>query len=80
MTIYDKNLLDSCACFAVRKCIPSDWLNNRDQFLFPNDDDSKGQNTMGNDISSTVRSRLLLPNTDDQQNRQWTPHYFDYAN
>jgi len=35
---------------------------------------------MGNDISCTVRSRLLLPNTDDQQTRQWTSHYFDYAN
>jgi hypothetical protein len=35
--IYDNNLIESCICFAVRKVIPADWLNDRDQFLFPND-------------------------------------------
>jgi len=37
MTIFDKNLIDCCVCYAVRKCIPSNWLNNRDQFLYPDD-------------------------------------------
>lgn len=35
--IYDKNLIECCVCFAVRKCIQATWLNDRDQFLFPND-------------------------------------------
>ena len=35
--IYSKNLMECCICFAVRKCIKATWLNDRDQFLFPND-------------------------------------------
>ncbi|GHT41020.1 hypothetical protein AGMMS49965_10170 [Bacteroidia bacterium] len=30
------NLIEACIYFAVRKCIPAGWLNDRDQFLFPN--------------------------------------------
>jgi hypothetical protein len=37
MIVFDKNLIECCVCFAVRKCIPADWLNNRDQFLYPDD-------------------------------------------
>ncbi|GHT49735.1 hypothetical protein AGMMS49982_03750 [Bacteroidia bacterium] len=29
------NLIEACIYFAVRKCIPAGWLNDRDQFLFP---------------------------------------------
>jgi 16S rRNA G966 N2-methylase RsmD len=32
-----ENLLPSVVYYAVRKCIPADWLNDRDQFLWPND-------------------------------------------
>jgi hypothetical protein len=35
--IYDKNLIECCVCFTVRMCISADWLNDRDQFLFPID-------------------------------------------
>lgn len=31
------NFRNVCNYFAVRHCIPSTWLNDRDQFLFPND-------------------------------------------
>ncbi|MDR1543260.1 MAG: hypothetical protein LBS50_02385, partial [Prevotellaceae bacterium] len=34
--ITANNLIESCIYFAVRKVIPADWLNDRDQFLFPN--------------------------------------------
>ena len=37
IVIYDKNLVECCVCFAVRMCIPADWLNDCDQFLYPND-------------------------------------------
>jgi hypothetical protein len=30
------NLIVSCIYFAVRKVIPATWLNDRDQFLYPN--------------------------------------------
>jgi len=35
IAVYDKNLMKSSVCFAVRKVIPANWLNDRDQFLFP---------------------------------------------
>ncbi|MCL2596980.1 MAG: hypothetical protein FWD66_04840, partial [Paludibacter sp.] len=31
-----QNLTETCIYFAVRKVIPVTWLNNRDQFYFPN--------------------------------------------
>ncbi|MDR2554762.1 MAG: hypothetical protein LBC64_04970 [Fibromonadaceae bacterium] len=35
--ITKNNLIESCIYFAVRKIIPATWLNDRDQFLYPND-------------------------------------------
>ncbi|MCR5036543.1 MAG: hypothetical protein K6A73_04390 [Bacteroidales bacterium] len=32
-----KNILPCCIYFSVRHCIESTWLNDRDQFLYPND-------------------------------------------
>lgn len=37
MSIYSENLIECCICFAVRKSIDATWLNDRDQFLYPND-------------------------------------------
>jgi len=34
--INQSNLKEACVYFAVRKTIKADWLNDRDQFLFPN--------------------------------------------
>jgi len=35
--INANNLITACIYFAVRKVIPATWLNDRDQFLYPND-------------------------------------------
>jgi hypothetical protein len=35
--VTQKNLIESCIYFTVRKVIPATWLNDRDQFLYPND-------------------------------------------
>jgi 16S rRNA G966 N2-methylase RsmD len=35
--VTQKNLLPSAVYYSVRKCIPANWLNDRDQFLWPND-------------------------------------------
>jgi hypothetical protein len=32
-----KNLIQMCIYFSVRHCIEATWLNDRDQFLYPND-------------------------------------------
>ena len=36
ISICEKNIVECCVCFAVRKVIPASWLNDRDQFLYPN--------------------------------------------
>jgi predicted RNA methylase len=36
-SITEKNLMEMSIYFAVRKCIAPNWINNRDQFLYPND-------------------------------------------
>jgi len=36
-TIDKSNLVISCIYFSVRQCIEATWLNDRDQFLYPND-------------------------------------------
>lgn len=36
--VNKKNLLESSIYFSVRICIKSNWLNDRDQFLYPLDD------------------------------------------
>jgi len=34
--ITSNNLIECCIYFSVRHCIPATWLNDRDQFLYPN--------------------------------------------
>ncbi len=33
-----KNIVECCVYFSVRLCIPATWQNDRDQFLYPNDE------------------------------------------
>ena len=35
--ITPKNIVPMCIYFAVRLCVDATWLNDRDQFLYPND-------------------------------------------
>ena len=35
--ITQGNFIEACIYFSVRHCMKATWLNNRDQFLFPND-------------------------------------------
>jgi hypothetical protein len=35
--ITSKNLIHACIYITVRHCIDANWLNDRDQFLYPND-------------------------------------------
>jgi hypothetical protein len=34
---HRKNIIEGCIYFAVRLCIEPAWINDRDQFLYPND-------------------------------------------
>jgi len=35
--ISKSNIIQVCIYFAVRQCIPATWLNDRDQFFYPNE-------------------------------------------
>ena len=77
--IYDKNLIESCICFAVRMCIPADWLNDRDQFLYPNDgwqtdeefqSDCLAYTLFNNNIQSKYGANHWIPFTENEVNSQ----------
>ncbi|HRE58373.1 MAG TPA: hypothetical protein PLW09_11180 [Candidatus Kapabacteria bacterium] len=77
--IYDKNLAESCVCYAVRMSIDATWLNDRDQFLFPNNNwqmDSEFKNDCliftifhdKNTISSKYGINHWIPFTEQEVN------------
>ncbi|MEJ8582018.1 hypothetical protein JSO63_00090 [Riemerella anatipestifer] len=77
--IYDKNLIPTSIYYAVRKVIPATWLNDRDQFLYPNEDwrtDIEFQNDclaytlFNNNISSQEGTNHWIPFTEQEVNAQ----------
>jgi hypothetical protein len=71
------NLKESVIYFAVRHCIPATWLNDRDQFLFPNDNwqtDTEFHNDcltftlFNNDIQSQYGVNHWIPFTEQEVN------------
>lgn len=61
--IINSNLIESAIYFAVRHAIPANWLNDRDQFLFPT---AKPVN--GADNLLEARSEFLYDRDDDFKN------------
>lgn len=57
--IYDKNLIECCVCYAVRMSIPANWLNDRDQFLFPNEDWKKDFEFQNNCLAFTLFNNTI---------------------
>ena len=77
--ITQKNLIESCIYFAVRHCIEATWLNDRDQFLYPNENwqtDTEFQNdclayTLFNtNIQSKFGTNNWIPFTEQEVNAQ----------
>ena len=75
--IYDENLIECSICFTVRQCIEATWLNDRDQFLYPNDGwekDTEFQNDcltytlFQNDIQSKYGTNHWIPFTEYEVN------------
>lgn len=73
------NLIMSSIYFSVRHCIPADWLNDRDQFLYPNDgweSDKEFQNDclaftlFSNNIQSQYGTNHWIPFTEQEVNAQ----------
>jgi hypothetical protein len=78
--IYDTNLVEASICFAVRKVISAIWLNNRDQFLYPNDgwqQDADFQNNcivytlFRNNIQSRHGINHWIPFTEEEVKAQY---------
>ena len=73
------NLIQSAIYFAVRHCIPATWLNDRDQFLYPNKNwqtDTEFHNDcltftlFNNDIQSQYGTNHWIPYTEQEVNAQ----------
>lgn len=71
------NLKESAIYFAVRHCIPATWLNDRDQFLYPNDrwksnfefqSDCLTFTLFNNDIQSQFGINNWIPFTEQEVN------------
>ena len=75
--VFADNLIPSCIYLSVRKVIPATWLNDRDQFLYPNDgwkSDSDFRNDclvyslFNNNIQSEYGINHWIPFTEKQVN------------
>ncbi len=75
--IYSENLIECSICYAVRKCIDATWLNDRDQFLYPNNGwqkDAEFQNDclaftlFSNNIQSKFGTNHWIPFTEQEVN------------
>jgi hypothetical protein len=52
--VTDKNLLEVCIYLSVRHCVSATWINDRDQFLFPNDDWKKDIEFQNDCLTNTL--------------------------
>ena len=79
--ITARNIVEMCIYLAVRKAIPATWLNDRDQFLYPNDNwkyDREFQNDClaytlfhsSNNIQSKFGTNHWIPFTEQEVNAQ----------
>ncbi len=75
--IYDINFIESCVGYAVRMCIDANWLNDRDQFLYPDKQwktDKEFQNDclaftlFSNEIQSKFGTNHWIPFSENEIN------------
>ncbi|MDI9336800.1 MAG: hypothetical protein QM539_00070 [Alphaproteobacteria bacterium] len=70
--ISQQNLIQSAIYFAVRKCIKATWLNDRDQFLHPNDEWQKDQEFQNNCLAFTLFNNNI-------QSKYGTNHWIPFT-
>lgn len=75
--VTDKNLKEIAIYFAVRHCIEATWLNDRDQFLYPNSNwqqdyefqtDCLAYTLFNNNIQSKYGVNYWIPFTEEEVN------------
>jgi hypothetical protein len=70
--INQKNVKFACIYFAVRKCIKAIWLNDRDQFLYPN-------NLWSNDFEFQNNCLTFSLFSNNIQSKFGTNHWIPFA-
>jgi hypothetical protein len=72
--ITRQNIIPASVYFAVRKVIPADWLNDRDQFLYPNNDWKKDKAFQNNCLAYT-----LFSSYNKIKSREGTNHWIPFT-
>lgn len=68
--ITDKNLIESSIYYAVRHCLTATWLNDRDQFLYPNDGWQADTQFQNNCLTYTLFNTNILSS---EGTNHWIP-------
>lgn len=72
--ITQNNLIPMCIFVSVRKVIEATWLNDRDQFLYPNDGWKNDREFQNNCLVFT-----LFSNSNNIQSQHGTNHWIPYS-
>lgn len=72
--ITANNLNTICIYFAIRHCIEATWLNDRDQFLFPNDGWKADEEFQADCLAYT-----LFSNSNNIQSRHGVNHWIPFS-
>jgi hypothetical protein len=70
--INQKNVVYACVYFGVRKCIEATWINDRDQFLFPNEGWKSDTDFQNNCLIYTLFTNKI-------QSKYGTNHWIPFA-
>ena len=70
--VTDKNLIESCIYYSVHHVIPATWLNDRDQFLYPNDGWKEDKEFQSNCLAYTLFNNNI-------QSKYGTNHWIPFT-
>ncbi len=73
LPITSKNLFETSIYFSVRHCISADWLNYRDQFLFPNDNWKTDKAFQNDCLAFTLFHSQNRVSTNERLVNHWIP-------
>ena len=72
--ITPNNLIVMCIYLTIRKVIPADWLNDRDQFLYPNE---KWENDL--EFQSDCLTFTLFHNSNNISSKEGVNHWIPFT-
>ena len=72
--ITEDNLIPSVMFFTIRHCIEANWLNDRDQFIFPNDNWKTDT-----ELQSDCLTYTLFHNNNNTQFKYGTNHWIPFT-